>query len=162
MSKHLMKTARSIMHHPVRSVKEDESLVRAARRLGKKGWSGAPVVDGSNQLVGILSESDVVTGLASAAFFETPPPTLVGDVMQKPVTSVSPDADLFQLVTLVGATGHKRLPVVEDGVPIGIVTRRDVMKVLVEVIEERWGDRELPTYDAVAAVEGTHNPFPHR
>ncbi len=162
MSKHLLKTARSIMHHPVRCAEADESVVKAARRLAKKGWSGAPVVNSAGELVGMLSEVDVVNALSSAAFFETPPPTLVGDVMHGPAKSVGPETDLFQLVTLVGTGPHKRVPVVENGKPIGIVTRRDVMKVLIEVVEERWSDRALPTYDAIAAMEGTHNPFPKR
>lgn len=162
MSKHLLKTARSIMHHPVRCVEADETVVKAARRLAKKGWSGAPVVNSTGEIVGMLSEVDVVHALSSAAFFETPPPTLVRDVMNSPVKSVGPNTDLFQLVTLIGTGPHKRVPVVEDGKPIGIVTRKDVMKVLIEVVEERWGDRSLPTYDAIAAIEGTHNPFSKR
>lgn len=159
MSKHLLKTAKSIMHHPVHSAKVDEPLVKAARRLAKKGWSGAPVVDAEGRLVGILSEVDVVSALSSAAFFENPPPTLVGDVMHGPVKSVSPGADLFQLVSLVGPSGLKRVPVVENGKPIGIVTRRDVMASLLDAVEERWGEQSLPTYDAIAAMENTHNPF---
>ena len=147
------------MRHPVRCAQADESVVKAARRLAKKGWSGAPVVDASGELVGMLSEFDVVNALSSAAFFETPPPTLVKDVMHASVKSVGPETDLFQLVTLVGTGPQKRVPVVENGRPVGIVTRGDVMRVLIEVVEERWGERTLPTYDAIAAMEGTHNPL---
>ena len=147
------------MHQPVHSVRFDQPLVDAARTLARKGWSGAPVVDSGGKLIGILSESDVVAGLVSAAFYETPPPTLVGDVMQGAVKSVTPDADLFQLVSALGSGGHKRVPVVENGKPVGIVTRRDVMRELMSVVEERWGERSRGTYDAIAAIEGTHNPF---
>lgn len=162
MSERLLLTARSVMHHPVQCVEEGELLVRAARRLAKKGWSGAPVVDAGGALVGILSEADVVHALSSAAFYETPPPTRVGEVMSTEPRTVGPDADLFQLVTLVSSGGQKRVPVVENGKPIGLVTRRDVMKILVDVVEERWGKQSVGTYEAIAAREGTHTPYTGR
>ena len=70
MAKTEIKTARDVMHSPAGCARADESIVDAARRLAKKGWSGAPVLDGDGKLAGLLSEADVVRGLAAAAFFE--------------------------------------------------------------------------------------------
>ena len=98
-------------------------------------------------------------GLAAAAFYQTPPPTLVRDVMTVDVETVSPDADLFRLVALAGDGAHKRVPVLEDGKVVGLVTRRDVMEALIASIEARWGDKVINTYDAIAKTEGMHNPF---
>lgn len=159
MSKRTMKTAGEIMHSPVGCAQHDEWLVDAARHLAKKGWSGAPVLDDAGQLVGILSEADVVQGLAAAAFYETPPPTRVRDVMSTTVQSVTPQTDLFRLVSLTADMHCKRFPVVDEGKLVGIVTRRDVMKALVASVEERWGAHSISTYDAIAKTEGIHNPF---
>jgi CBS domain-containing protein len=152
-------TAGDIMSRPVSTARVDEKIVHAARRLAKKGWSGAPVLDDSGAVVGLLSEADVIRALSAAAFFESPPPTLVGDVMTKEVQVVTPETDLFRLVDLVSYSGHRRVPVLDAEKPVGMVTRRDVMKALVAIVDERWGERGVDTYDAIAEAEGTHNPF---
>ena len=152
-------TAADIMVSPVRCAQSAEPLVKAAHRLSKRGWSGAPVVDDQGKIVGMLSEADVLKGLASAAYHDSPQPELVRDVMTTPVDCANPNTDLFALVGMLTNSGHKRVVVVKDDHPVGIVTRKDIMRALLRLCERRYG--QIETMDAVAATEGTHNPFSH-
>lgn len=151
--------AGQLMHAPVHSVSADDDLLRAARQLANKGWSGAPVVDEDGMLVGVLSEKDILVALSEAAFYEQPSPALVRDVMSTPPRAVSAATDIFALVTLLSDPSRKRVPVVEGGRPVGIITRRDLMRALLAYTEEHDAPDRQSTLDAIAEMEGTHNPF---
>jgi len=149
------------MHTPVISVGEDEDLLHAARQLAAHGWSGAPVVDEKGFLVGVLSEKDVVVALAEAAFHEHPMPKTVGEVMNQPPVWVTPATEIFAVISLLAGTHRKRVPVVENGVLVGIITRRDLMRALVSFTAAKGAPLRRDTTDEVALRQGSHNPFAH-
>ncbi len=151
-----MATAREIMHPDPVTVTPDMPVLDAVRTLVRKGYSGAPVVDASGTLVGILSERDCIAALAAAAFHDTPGETVASRMSGHPKT-VSADADVFRLAMLFVEHPFRRLPVVENGRVIGLVARRDLMKALDKLVDSPTSHTE--TYDAIAANRGIHNPF---
>lgn len=114
--------AGDIASAPVRSIDPQTSMAEAARIMATWGHGGLPVV-ADGRLVGLVTRKDVDKaarhGLAHA------PAT--GFMARDPIT-VGPDADLLDLERLLVRTGIGRVPVVEDGVITGIVTRKDLLR----------------------------------
>lgn len=122
-------TAGEFMTHPVFTLRPDDSVMVALGALLRRGFSGAPVVDGDGRLLGVLSEQDCMRVMASAAFHQLPEGQ-VHEHMTCCVESISPDLDLFDVVAMLQQGSHRRLPVVSDGRLVGIVARRDVLRAL--------------------------------
>ncbi|QGG96142.1 CBS domain-containing protein [Actinomarinicola tropica] len=85
---------------------------------------GAVVVKGAQPIAGIVSERDVVRALAEGA---DPDEERAEDVMTFEVVTVAPDESLAEVGRRMVDGGIRHLPVVEDGVPVGIVSIRDLL-----------------------------------
>ena len=114
--------ASDIASRPVRSIDPQTSMAEAGRIMATWGHGGLPVVE-DGRLVGLVTRKDVDKaarhGLAHA------PAT--GFMARDPIT-VGPDADLGDLERLLVRTGIGRVPVVEGGAVVGIVTRKDLLR----------------------------------
>ena len=116
---------RNLMKSPVVSVDPDQSLQHAAQVMREHGI-GSVVVEQTGQVVGILTERDV---MHAAAQLGDVAPARVGEHMTAPVVTASPSWD----VTVAAAEMHDRrirhLVVVEQGGALGVLSVRDVMSV---------------------------------
>jgi len=130
---------RELMSTPAVTVRPDASVKEAARQLTEHGITAMPVVDGAGALVGVISEADVIrdTVLPDQRAHERPVHladgpygTRVRDVMSHFPLSVRTDADLAAAAELMTGTAVKSLPVVERGVVVGMISRRDIVAVL--------------------------------
>ena len=128
-----------IMSRPVVSVTPDTTIKEAAAILVDRGLSGLPVLDAVGTLVGIISEADLleIEARPDPRSQATPmgptansTPVLVGEVMTRDVVMVADTAEVSQAARLMLDHGVKRLPVVRDDHVIGIVSRRDLVKVI--------------------------------
>jgi CBS domain-containing protein len=142
-------TAAEIMQKKLVTVRSDDGIEDAVRRLIKKGYSGAPVVDGAGSLVGVLSEHDCIRVMAQA-IAESWPGGTVEQQMTRQVETVPPTEDALALSTRFTHGRHRRLLVVEDGRLVGIVSRRDLMKALEKVEKAIDHARDKSTYDVMA------------
>lgn len=94
---------------------------------------GAVVVAADDTAMGVFTERDVTRRvLEDPGLLER----RVGDVMSSPVTSVSPDDEVVFVFQLMNDRGIRRLPVVEDGRLVGIVTERDLLRWVDAVAKE--------------------------
>jgi len=146
-----MKTASEIMHTEVRTLAPETTLREAAELLGIWQVSGAPVVDSNGKLVGVVSESDMLSearkraALPRTAAFGVFLPVedalkriyhdgatlLVGEVMSTNVVTATPATSVEELGRTLVQRRINRIPVVDDnGQLAGIVTREDVLKAL--------------------------------
>jgi CBS domain-containing protein len=117
-------------------------LKAAARLLAKRGVSGMPVIDDERHVLGVLSEADVLAKEVDGRrqsnvllrFLEGPPADdrfdalTVGEAMTAPAIVIDPQRPVTEVATLLLAEGVNRLPVVADGVLVGIVTRADLVR----------------------------------
>jgi CBS domain-containing protein len=110
----------------------------AAAVLAGHGITLLPVID-ADQLVGVLTEADVVRGRIppdprrgawQGNQAGTPPPTTVGDVMSSPPVTANPDTDTAELASIMVRFGLRSVPVVEEDRLVGIITRRDMVRVI--------------------------------
>ena len=118
-------TARDLMSSPVRTIRPDTSIEQAQRILFRYGHSGLSVVDESGCLSGIISRRDL--DLAIHHGFNHAP---VKGYMSRNLKTIEPDALLPEIQSLMVTYDVGRLPVIEAGELIGIVTRTDVLRQL--------------------------------
>jgi CBS domain-containing protein len=108
--------------------------VRAALAEMAEGGIGALVVSSDGRRVeGILSERDIARGLhdRGAALLTEP----VSGVMTPEVHTCGPDASVDELAVLMTDRRVRHVPVVEDGVLVGIVSIGDVVKARLDELE---------------------------
>ena len=139
--------ARDIMTSTVVSVSPGNSIRRATHIMLENGVSGVPVLDGEGTLVGMLTEGDLLrrcelggefVPMADLGTSETERARnfikrtawCVADVMSAPVNVVDQDASLGEICTLFLQKGIRRVPVVDNGRVVGIVSRHDVLKAI--------------------------------
>ena len=138
-------TARDLMSSPVRTIPPDTTIEEAHRILLRYGHSGLSVVDTSGDLVGIISRRDLDIALHHG-FAHAP----VKGYMSKNLKTIAPDTELPEIKSLMVTYDIGRLPVLEDGKLLGIVTRTDVLRELhqenVEKAEEKH-NLKTPTLD---------------
>ena len=116
------KTAKDIMTTRVVTVKPSTSIEDAARLLVRRKISGVPVVDEKDKtkVVGILTEADLLAAPSGAK--------TVAEVMKKRVVSVSPDTSVDEIAEILVKKKIKRVPVIDAGKLVGIVSRIDVLR----------------------------------
>ena len=120
----LNKKASQIMTKAVISAAPDMSLPEVIKLLLRHHISGMPVVNDKSKLVGVITEQDVL----NSTFSGHAPQTKVKEVMSKDLISFGPDADIIKIAESFISKRIRRVPIVEDGKVIGIVSRRDVLR----------------------------------
>ncbi|RDE15875.1 MAG: CBS domain-containing protein [Candidatus Thorarchaeota archaeon] len=89
---------------------------------------GSLIVTTGDVLVGLVTQKDIIAAqLLSEELYHS---LSLQDIMSSPVVTVSPDADLGQVITLMHQTGKRHIPVIDDDTIIGIVTSTDILRVL--------------------------------
>ena len=115
---------REIMQTPAATISPGSPVVEAANRLRDEGI-GSLVVVGDGESVGIITESDIVAVTAEEGDTRA---LTVGDVMATTLVTIGPDEDIEAAVERLHTHGIKKLPVVEDGDLVGIVTTTDISR----------------------------------
>ncbi|HEX9376981.1 MAG TPA: CBS domain-containing protein [Actinomycetota bacterium] len=130
---------KDIMTTPAITVRPGTPVKEAAALLVDHGISAVPVVDDAEELVGIVSEGDLIPleapaevhGQIRQALRRTrPTPRTVEEVMTRRVVTLPGDADATQVAKVMLDTGVKSIPIVSGDHVVGIVARRDVLKIL--------------------------------
>ncbi len=103
-----------------------ETIAGVARILGERNIGAVLVMDGSAKPLGILSERDIVRALArqGAAALDL----VASALMTKALWTIAPDADIAEAMRIMTEHRVRHLPVVEDGILVGVVSIGDVVK----------------------------------
>ena len=118
-----MKTARDLMTSPAQCLAPEETLVDAARMLSKYDVGSMPVVD-EDTLVGVLTDRDIVIkGIAQG---KDPAETPVSEIATADVVTVAPDDDAKSVAEVLTEHQIRRVPVVEEGKVLGVISQADV------------------------------------
>jgi len=155
---------REVMTATVATVAPESPLRDVARLLVDRGISGVPVVDGDGTVLGVVSEADFLAKESGAEpgrhrflarfFGEGADAARVeartaGEAMTSPAITTSPDALIRDVAATMVDRRVNRLPVVEDGRLVGIVTRADLVRVFTR------SDAELAAAVVAAIAAGT-------
>jgi len=121
------------MSSNVTTFKPEDSIISALRTLIKKGRSGAPVLDNEGTLVGILSEIDCLKEVLMDGYYQEAGDR-VANHMTKELDSVNQDDDIITCADLF-MKGRRRLPVLDGRKLVGIITRQDFARALINRID---------------------------
>ena len=145
---------REIMDTSPASVAPDASVHDVVAAMREHQLPGLPVVDAEGRCVGIVTEADLVLPdedgdlhiphyvnlFGGTVFLESLDrfegrlrkafAASAADMMTRDPDTVAPDTSVRHAARLIHETGHNRLPVVEDGRLVGVVTRLDVLGAL--------------------------------
>ena len=150
---------REIMTTDVVTVRRDTSVNDIARLMSEQDISGIPVVDDAHHVIGIVTELDMIvrnTRLEMPAFvqvldlaripLERPGHyrdrlrhmlgTRAADLMTETVVTIGPDAEVEALAELMVKRRFNPVPVVENGVLVGIVSRADLIRMMAHSLED--------------------------
>ena len=119
--------ARQFMTIKVVVTTPQTTLAEAARELGRLEVSGLPVVDADGQVLGILTESDVLRALLEERPVETP----VGTIMTTPVVTVDEFTPADTVARLLRTHRVHHLPVTRQGMVVGLITPQEVIRYFV-------------------------------
>lgn len=125
--------AGQVMSRPAIAVRDDASAAEAWRALRDRRIRQAPVLDGANNLVGIVSERDLlmVIDIDGENVIENLR-RRVRDVMTTPVVAAAPVTDIRRVAAAMLAGGVDGVPVVgDDGRLLGFVSRSDVLRAVI-------------------------------
>ncbi len=112
----------------------ETNVLTAMRTLLKYKISGAPVVDESGWIIGILSEYDCLKPNLQSSYHNDMG-TLVKNCMSKEITTIKATASLMETAELFIKSGMRRLPVVENKKLIGQISRRDVLRAIINPLK---------------------------
>lgn len=130
--------AKDIMSAPVITASPSTSLKRIAQLLLMHDISAVPIVDEMGGVIGIVSENDLlpiesIEDPRLHVFLKKGPrrrlPSKASDVMSAVVFTVTEDEDVVSVARLMHAMHVKRVPVLASGRVIGIISRRDILKI---------------------------------
>lgn len=119
-------TKRPIGVSPNTSVKECAGIM-------KKHHLGSIVVMEDNKLLGIITEQDLVYKVIVNEMDSNK--TKAKHVMVKDVITISPDKDIYEAITKMHDLNVRRLPVVDRGTLVGILTMKDIVKIEPQLFE---------------------------
>lgn len=150
---------RDVMTRKVVSVPADTPVMAVARMLADRGISAVPVTDSWGMLLGIVSEADLIRRLSSsdapepgffralfydrdqaAARYAAVHGATAGDIMTRDVVTVTEEVTVEHAAYLLESHNVRRLPVVQDGVLVGILSRADLLRALVSPAAETSDD----------------------
>ena len=119
----MAQSIREIMTADPRTVEPSATLRDAARQMSQDDIGAVLVVE-NGTLAGILTDRDIV--VRAIAEGRDPSSTTVGEVASRDVASLTPDQSVDDAIRLVREQNVRRIPVVQDGRPAGIVSIGDL------------------------------------
>ncbi|MGW5051925.1 CBS domain-containing protein [Actinokineospora sp. NPDC004072] len=127
--------AADLMSAPAVTVTPGTSAKSAIALLTAHGFTALPVVEDGDRLVGVVTEADLLHGrvIPDARVRRERPPQpkwTVGEVMTPDPDQVTSGACVAKVARLMLDRGRRALPVVDRGRVVGMITRRDLLRVL--------------------------------
>lgn len=127
---------RDVMTKAVKTVRIDSTIREVVQKMNKFDIGSIVVVD-DRRPVGIITERDILRRIVEQ--YIDPSIVKVNEIMSQPLMTVDPDASIEESARLMAKKQIKKLPVVENGRLVGIITSMDIMRAapkLVSILEE--------------------------
>jgi len=115
--------AKDIMKTDLQVVYPDDEIKTVIEKLAEYKISGLPVIDENENLVGVISEKDVINVLLSGNVNNTK----VKEIMTKKVVSCDLMAPLEQVSMIIAHNNFRRVPITDKGKLVGLISRSDII-----------------------------------
>ncbi|WP_429815344.1 CBS domain-containing protein [Ensifer sp. B1-9] len=164
---------KDVMTTSVVKLSPDNSVRQAARIMLENHVSGLPVVDDEGRLVGLISEGDLIRRTELGGGVPIVDVTIaaderanayvrrsswrVGDAMTADPVTIGEDASVARVAAVMQERGIKRIPVLRNGVLVGIVSRADLLQALLQAKQDETaaGDEAIRRSILVRLGENT-------
>ncbi len=123
---------KEVMTREVCTALLEDSLLNASRKMIEYGVGSVVVMENGNP-VGIVTEKDMIEKVISRN--RVPSEVLLKDIMTYPLIVISPLTSLREAAQIMLKKGIRRLPVVDNGKLVGIITDNDILSVSLDLIE---------------------------
>lgn len=127
----------------------EDDIKMAMTSIVKNKISGAPVVDSKGGLVGIISEKDCIRTVLDVQYSQMPSGIgNVGEYMSPDVKTIDAGMTVMQVAMEFAHSPYRRFPVVEGGKLVGQISRRDILKAIlnkrpeIKQVPSSWKGRE--------------------
>lgn len=151
--------ARDFMVTKLVTLRADMDALDAMRKLLQHRVSGAPVVDGEGNYLGVFSEKNSMRFLLDLAY-EQLPSTQVGAFMDTSLKrTIGEETDLLTIAETFLNTEYRRLPVLRGKKLVGQISRRDVLEAALKVIDKHPHERERTLLYLSALIDRTDAPL---
>ena len=124
---------REFMKKDVVVLRPETPMRDALHQLVRRHLSGAPVVQ-DGKVIGMLSEKDFLH-VFTTSIYQNVPDGPVADYMKTDLTTCAPDDELFEVAEMFFHHSFRRMPVLEEGKLVGIISRSDVLRAIMGL----WG-----------------------
>jgi CBS domain-containing protein len=127
-----MARVRDLMQRDVRTILEDAPVSEAIQLLADGHVSALPVLNGTHELVGLVSTTDILSAEAETedakALNQVTRHTRVGEIMTPVPKTIDPEADVRLAAQEMLYLDIRRLLVVEDGGLAGVISQSDIVR----------------------------------
>lgn len=121
-----MIVAKDIMISDIITVTKNTKLRKVIHLLVQNRITGLPVIDEDNQLIGMVTEKDVLEVLYSGKIKGK----RVENIMSTEIVAFNENEDLMSIIKCLYDNNFRRVPITSRGILKGIITRRDIIKFL--------------------------------
>jgi len=137
-----MLKVKDLMSSPVFSLRENDSLLSARSLMNLQRIRHIPIVTAENAFIGLITHRDILSATISK-LAELDPETQkeidsgipIREIMRTDIMSVSPESPLRDAAQILLNHKYGCLPVVHDGVLIGILTEADFLRLTINLME---------------------------
>ena len=129
---------RDLVHSPAVVVRQDETVAHLCDLLQQVHVNGAPVVDDTGHVVGIVTEEDILYGSmgdaggAGDTASEVTGPVLVRDIMTSPAICATDETTIVEICRMMWTMHIHRIPIIRDGRVTGIMSAMDIVRAIAE------------------------------
>jgi CBS domain-containing protein len=125
--------ASDVMIKDVITISESAPLKEVAKMFGEQKITGAPVVDANGELVGVISETDIIRKTSNLGAWS---PSIAKQIMTRPAVTVLPNDTLQRVCELMYNRRIHRVVVAEGSKIAGILTTMDILRTIATYLKE--------------------------
>lgn len=119
--------------------KSDQKMEKVIDILIKNKISGGPVVNGKNELIGIISEGDCIKQISESRYYNMPMDNnIVEKHMVRNVETIDGEMNIFDAANKFLESKRRRFPIVENGKLVGQISQKDILKAALALKGHTW------------------------
>ena len=119
-----MTWVKDMMQKKVITIPQDMGVIQICKLLHKRGVSGFPVVNKNEDIVGFISERDIIIAVPKPRFMKLSAKNL----MNKKVKTIAPEEPISNAFKIFSKVNYRHLPVVRGKKIVGVISRKEVIE----------------------------------
>ena len=124
---------KEVMNSPIITAFPRDDIASVARKMKKYEIGSVVIVNDDGDIMGIVTDGDVIRKVVAEG--RSPKEVRASEVMSSPVATIDGESDLAQAAREMRSRGVKRLVVLHNGKPAGVISMSDIISVFPEVLD---------------------------